>query len=343
MEHLNIRDFIYAFVKYVDLGGELTHRELGRALGEELRAEIFHNLEIYSSAGMRKDVSDKILNQLIATAERNFPNYIEELRGIAEGSAAKLEDILKFSFEEEIGGCKSIAVASGSRFILGHNEDWDLPMNLYIIRAKPEGKPGFISVGYAGQIPGTCASLNENGIAYSANSLDTEITFSGLPKIYLLRSLLEANSISDAESLMNLGGRTIGNNCLIASAREKRIASLEWSPDNYDIINGEKFLAHANHYLSPKMRKEQNKQTRASSENAFKRAEELLKRLKEPKIEDIKRILQDHKGYPDSICRHLKERGSTRTIASVMINSEDNAFYVSYGNPCENEYKKFSL
>ncbi len=272
---------------------------------------------------------------------RELGRALGEVKGISEGSNAKLDYILKFSFEEEIGGCTSIATASNGNFILGHNEDWYLPMSLYIIRAKPKGKPSFISVGYAGQIPGTCASLNESEIAYSANSLDTEINFSGIPKIYLLRSLLEVNSIKEAKSKMSLGNRTIGNSCFIVSAAEKRMVSLEWSPGNYDIIDGEKFLAHANHYLSPKMKKEESNKTCSKSKNNFERAEELLKQLKEPQLEDIKRILQDHEGHPDSICYHPTERAGT--LASTIINLGDNAFYVSDGNPCKNEYKKFNL
>jgi len=228
--------------------------------------------------------------------------------------------------------------------LLGHNEDWCLPMKLYVVRAKMGGeKPGFISVGYAGQIPGTWASLNEAGIAYSADSVDARIVdFTGIPKIYLLRSLLEARSISDFESRMQKGNRTIGNSCLIASVYDGEIANLEWSPNKYDIqrVKGNGFLAHTNHYVLPNMIGERKEERDVISENGLARAEELLRKPDNQSVESFKTILSNHQDSPNVICYHPEMGG---TIASIIINLADNAFYVSDGNPCRNEYKKFNL
>lgn len=151
------------------------------------------------------------------------------------------------------GRCTSIAAKTKEDILFGHNEDWRMGSHLYVVRAAITGKPGFLSVAYAGQLPGTCVGYNEKGIAFAGNSLDTKFNPDGLPKIYLLRAMLEAEKIDDIKLLMEKGERTIGNNSLIVSAKENRIVDLEWVPQKYEFIGLDdtvEYYAHANRFLT---------------------------------------------------------------------------------------------
>lgn len=66
-------------------------------------------------------------------AER-FPEYVEEMKGVAQGAGKEYADILALNVRTEIAfgafsdGCTAVAMRSGDggRSLLGQNWDWDL-------------------------------------------------------------------------------------------------------------------------------------------------------------------------------------------------------------------------
>lgn len=63
-------------------------------------------------------------------------------------------------------------------------------------------------------------------------------------------------------------------------------------------------------------------------------------------IEEFKKILRDHEDDELSVlCNHYQQNHGegNQTIASVIIETTKGIMHVAYGNPCENEYKKFKL
>ncbi len=60
----------------------------------------------------------------------------------------------------------------------------------------------------------------------------------------------------------------------------------------------------------------------------------------------MKAALQDHEGYPRSICRHANEdpqTGEWQTVFSVIIEPDQQRMHVSRGTPCEHPYETYEL
>lgn len=330
---------------YIEAKG--THRQIGRAIGESLRQEISHALTTHFQRlhRRRKKHHPKAVAVLTKTAKRYFPDFIEEVEGIAEGSGQPLEQLLMFSFEEELAPgehCTTLAVKNHKTIYFAHNEDWDLGLPLYIIKAKPNKKPEFLSVGQAGQFPGAIG-FNERGLVFSNNSISTKINFNGLPKVYCLRKFLECESIDDAISSITRHDRAIGNNSVMVSAREKRITTLEWSPHDFVLEEIDHGLAHTNHFLSEKMRGHQIYKTSTGSYRRFLHAQEKVLSSSDPKLADIKKIMRTHIIGKTGICQHASKKNSYQTLTSVIIDTSAQKMLVTAGNPCKHRYQTFSL
>jgi isopenicillin-N N-acyltransferase-like protein len=336
-------------LKLIEASG--SHRKIGREIGESAREEIRHNIDLFLDGidyGAMKEVST-----YIARCNMQFPRFMDELRGMSEGANQRFLDILLFNLEEEIYAadhCTTFTVKANESVFLAHNEDWHIDMKFYIVKSKPDDKPGYISLDYAGQLSGSSVGLNEKGVGFSGNSIESKINPIGLPKIFLLRYLLEASDISDLERLMAKGERSIGNNSLLVFSNQKMILDIEWTPDRYDIMKPQgNYYVHTNHYLSPILKKVKYGDTDYIKQSKFrlKRTNQLLKEAKSVSIVDIKRILSDHKGRQGigSICKHLKEdaKVGSNTIASVVVEVLNGKLHACYGNPCRNGYTTFSL
>ena len=78
------------------------------------------------------------------------------------------------------------------------------------------------------------------------------------------------------------------------------------------------------------------------------RTKEII-RAKEGKIwlNDIKEMLKDHVGYPDSICRHedtLEPEGKRMgTVFSIIMNPERGELYFAPGTPCNGPYHLYKF
>jgi isopenicillin-N N-acyltransferase-like protein len=57
-------------------------------------------------------------------------------------------------------------------------------------------------------------------------------------------------------------------------------------------------------------------------------------------VDDIKKFLSDHSGYPTSICRHEEV---SATVASLIAEPAERRMLVAFGNPCEHRYATYSM
>lgn len=326
---------------YIEISG--THRKIGQAIGEMLRGEIQKALNMHFKRfhALEKKLHPKAAGTLTHTVQKYFPDFVEEVKGIAEGANQPLEQLLFFSFEEELSPsehCTTLAIKAKKTIYFAHNEDYDLGLPLYIIKAKPKGKPEFISVGQAGQFPGLIG-FNDRGFVFAGNSIATKTNFKGLPKTYCLRSFLECEKISDAVAVIEQKERAIGNNSILVSAKEGRIVSLEWSPEEFNVEETVGGIAHANHFLTEKMSSHQSKKTSKSSLNRYLHVQENVLKMNNPSLSNIKKIMRTHLNSKYSICQH---KGDV-TLASVIIDTAEKKMMVSSGNPCKQPYKVFSI
>ena len=327
-------------IPYIEVAGDA--KKIGEAIGEHLRDDIVVALQRFEKRFKHTPRLWAWKKKLASIAKKFFPEYIKELQGIADGARQPFDRFLSFSFEEELAyhdSCSTLAINIGHTVLFGHNEDWDHPMPLYVSTAKPKKGPRFLSVSYAGQLPGMSATINDAGFVYSANSIATPFHNNGLPKIYCLRGLATARSLDQALNIISAHDRSSGNSSVIVF--KKQLYILEWSPTKIALERCVPWVAHANRFILPEMKNEQSSASRGSTSD---------KRLAHmwdwfvctPRVtaQEMKNVLSDHSDPKHSLCRHNKD---DQTVASVVIDTEKKEMQVAYGQPCISPFQKFWL
>ena len=110
--------------------------------------------------------SPAALQERVRAIESSFPELVEEMRGIADGSQVSLNDILFYNLAPIPEACSNVVFLSGCRPMLGHVEDQvggDLNVAFHI---RPTQGPEILQIGAAGSV-GTGAAVNSGGLAIS--------------------------------------------------------------------------------------------------------------------------------------------------------------------------------
>ncbi len=166
----------------LEVGG--SHREIGRQVGEGARPLIERSLGTYevefeSFAGMSLAAAEVLTPPLLAAAERSLPQYVDELRGMAEGAGVPFARLFLINCGEELtcspsleaGRCTSLALAGEGRTVVAHNEDWeqrDIPNQLLLRMTLADGTR-LLTMTTAGLLAMT--GMNSHGLAVGANTV----------------------------------------------------------------------------------------------------------------------------------------------------------------------------
>ncbi len=335
-------------IQFIEAEG--NNYEIGFIIGKKLKNKLRKLLEIDEKNYKRKSGKSlsehaKRLKQLVIKSKRYFPQYLEEVKGMSEGSGIDFNYIFALGCEDDlVYNCTSIAGRSKEGILIVHNEDWlrDHLNYLYICKIKQKNKPASICLSYIGHLPGFATGLNSERFAYTGNSLHFQTNKNGVPLQFFQRAFLDTKKYSDVIKLASMKNRMIGSNSLMVF--KNKIFDLELMPKGYAIISGKRYLAHTNHVLNKKII---SKEKRHSKDSIWilKRANELLTN-NEITFNLFKKVLSDHKYGPPSICCHEKrKRGNVpyATIASVIANVSKGKFFVAHGNPCKSKYKEYKL
>ena len=341
-----------------------TPHERGRQQGEGARTQIFSTLDRY------RDLLPRVINidweagirearKFLPYAEEAFPEFIEEIRGIAEGANVSFDEVWTLNCYEglpdsrqQIWGCTSMAVrgdqtAEGHVFI-AHNEDWSTvdKDNVYLIRARPDNGLPFIGMTYGPLLVNI--GLNAEGIGVAIDSVYPTDSGVGVPRILCSRAVLNAHTIGEAirECVPKL--RAGGYSYLLADPNGE-LYCVETSATTHDILYGEEgWLVHTNHYVSSKMRALEQPGTYAGSHVSFNRARRLLREeLGQISVESLQAVLRDHVNFPNSICLHPDptepepERG--QTLVSLVMDLTERVMWAAPGPPCEGDYVAYRL
>jgi len=343
-----------------------THLEMGHQIGEACAPAIHRMLNIYKtsfevaydSIGWTWEEAVLQANKYYPYALEHTPQYVEELKGIAEAAGTDFDDLMVLNCLEAITsdalhiGCTSLAV-SGERtkdghVLVGHNEDWipEDEENTYLIHATPEDEPPFLALTYGGMLPNI--GFNAAGIAQCCDSVYPTDVRVGVPRIFVSRAVLGATQLSEAIRKVLLRWRAAGYNHLIAD-RNGELYNVEVSARHFATIYGmDGYLAHTNHYLTQRMKKYEDKtEDLIGTRVRINRAMRLLRKTKYHTPETIKEILTDHVNYPNSICSHSEPEDNPldrqKTVASMIMDLTTLEMQVCWGNPCEGTYFTYRL
>lgn len=345
-----------------------SHYEMGRQVGEDRRAVIHASLATYR--GLFKSEAERLqiyswgeailhARKYLPFAEESVPQYVEELRGVADGAGLDFNDLLVLNCMEAITedalhrGCTSLAAApeltAGGSLLVGHNEDW-LPEDfesVYLIHAQPDDEPAFLAITYGGLLPNI--GFNQYGIAQCCDSVYPNDARIGVPRIFVSRAVLAATTLSGAIQAALNRRRAAGYNHLIAHASGE-IYNLEASAREFELIYAmDGLLAHTNHYLSRPMRAiERDSDELIPSRVRYNRTLRLL-HSQQGQISraSIQAVLSDHVNFPESICNHVSiddyPLDRQQTIAALVMDLTNFTMDVSWGTPCCSQFHTYRL
>jgi hypothetical protein len=362
------------------LAVEGTHATLGQAMGRSSAVHIRAAVEQALATLHEQGIDDATLNEQIApfveAAERIFPQYLVELRAMADAAGVPFPVLFRLNCYESrppgtppaaapaapsvpvkdpgvlpragngaapagapdalvptgIDGCTSVVSAGRHGIVAGHTED-SYPSaadGLYLLdatvteRNPVNGAPRhrFLALNYAQTLPGCAAAVNEYGLVVLIDALPDPERRVGAPRHFLSRALLDAPSIDAALDLLHQTQRAGGWNFLLvqgtravnAETTATRVAVTEIAGGAY---------AHTNHFLDSALAA----QAIEPRENSLKRLARALE-LARPgmTVAEMKALLSDRHGFPDSICRE-------RTIGAFVVDTAARQIEVCWGEP----------
>ena len=291
-------------------------------------------------------------------AEEFYPDYIEEIRGYAEGAKQPFEEMFalcchELLFAEAFRGCTDVAVngdmTDDGRVLAAHNEDWsdEVLETVVFLHAKPKGKPEFFCTAYAGLFP-SCG-MNSAGISLTGNALSQNDMRVGIPKSFPVRKAFEAKRIGEALSDAMPANRASSYNNIV-SDKHGEIYSLEGSATDCAYLYAiDGYLVHTNHYTADWMQKyELDPSSVATSVFRYNRALRLIEgQLGGVTVDSLASILRDHINKPGSICRHpnpgVNRYDTSETVFSIIYDLTNLEAHVCKGHPCTGTYVKHSL
>jgi len=332
-----------------------SYREVGRQIGQLCQSQIQPSLETLRD-GLPNGVTWSELVQhskLYLEFSRNiYPQYVEELEGIAEGADAPFDEIF-LSMCEELWepaawqrGCTDMAArgpaTQDGSTLIAHTNDLLPPDedNLVLLKIQAEDEPEFLGVSSGGVA--ISAGFNAAGISLTGNQLDNNDIRPGVPRLLIVRATLAAKHLSEAMDHCLLPQRASSYNNVLADSNGE-VYSMEGSATDCEPIYIENdILAHANHYISPAMRHfEVDRNDIGGSVLRYNRAKRLLQENYGKLTPELfKTLLADHAGYPTSICKHGIE---SVTVFSLIIQLEELRAWIGRGRPCESVYHEYQL
>lgn len=344
---------------------------MGYQQGKELKEKI----QIFTKAAINYNsiVGEDFLSNIRKNLKK-YPQQMERLEGIADGSESEKNLILAIHFAEilsgevnsfvDLKGCTAILakpeMTETNEIIVGKNYDFPHFLKDFQILRKSRPDKRFASICLTqNAIVGNHNGMNEHGltilytIAYPAKDLSLD----GLPITILIQEALETCKTTD-EAVSFLEKTSRGNGAILGIIdREANICILETSRNHFVKRNiEEEFAIHTNHYLTKEMAEidtpsnavykldipgVKNIRFHESSERRYSRARELI--LSEEIINEniLKRIFSDHGknnlSSDNTICRHGILWG---TLGSIIFNPHQKKVFCLIGNPCQGEYEK---
>ncbi len=311
--------------------------------------------------------------------DRADPEFAAEMRGIAEGARADLLDVAAVNVRYEIlysefvrrgieheaaglaaaGGCTSFALLPGrtsaAHTLIGQTWDWIPEVRGLLLRGARDGEPSSLAFTEAG-IAGGKIGVNSEGIALAVNGLtsDRDSWVHMRPPFHVRCSrVLASRTLDEAVRAVTGSPRSCSANFLIAKAGEG-VVDVEAAPETHRLLAPEGgTLVHTNHFMDPDVLGvgEPLAEDRPHTYHRFKRMRELLAARAESGkavgVADLKTMVRDHVGRPNSICRHVDRARPPGerfdTVFTAIIDVDARTMDVASGPPCEARFRRVRL
>ena len=340
---------------------------MGRQIGEACREQVCHSVE--NARKLLQDAYDELQltwegaqiqsKKYLPFAQERYPQYVDEMLGVAEGADVPFDDIAILNALEAVTSdalhltkCTSFAVneqfTADGHILIAHNEDWipeDEP-DVFVVHATPDDEPPFIAMTYGGLLPNI--GFNSAGIAQCCDSVYPTDSRIGIPRVIVSRAVLAAQTPGDAIRSAITPHRAAGYNHLIAH-ESGELYNVEVSARRFAIHYGlDGFVVHTNFYQDQQMQMiEYEPEELVETRVRYFRALRLLLNSEQHTVKSLQGIQRDHINYPNSICNHaeydLDPLDREKTINALVFDLTARIMYIAWGNPCTNAFHTFHL
>jgi predicted choloylglycine hydrolase len=289
-----------------------------------------------------------------------YPESLEEIQGISEGSNLRYEDVLMVNFASEIKfctglsdsfkGCTSFAATAEStangESLMGKTRDLAnqgyYPYQIAMRIKKSSCFEVFLVEAFSGMVVTGCG-INEKGLGLILNTIpeikDYDETL-GVQRAFLARIILEKcrNTSEAIDTISEYDLAYLGANYLVNDASGD-CAVIEKSHRHQALrLPKDGVVAMTNHFSEVTTSKFGINPTKSSSLR-FQQMNSLLnENLGEIDVELAKLFLQNHGSElgDDSICQHHPFK--INTIQAYILDLTSGIIHLSDGHPCERQF-----
>ncbi len=322
--------------------------EFGREHGESFKeaihelASIRKNLMLERSPHLSGELNALAKEQWEVT-QKEFPLESQELQGISQGAGIPISDLVilnnytdfrDITLPEE--GCSTVGF-SQKEHVSGQTWDMHSTAKNYICTIERPGDwIAFSLVGCLGMM-----GANSKGLFVGVNNMNTTDARPGVLWPAFIRNCLLQNNMKAMRDLMKKTPFTGAHNYLLSDG--KSFEHWEASPTKKFMaskIEGSKkgVITHTNHCLTQEL---QNIEEKLSQNSTSHERFSLLEQMKDglQTSEDLIALLQDHTGYPKSLCGHFQSgaQDPSTTCGGGVFNHDTLEFYLWRGCPREDK------
>jgi isopenicillin-N N-acyltransferase-like protein len=330
--------------------------ERGRSYGSQAKDRVRRTLEHYKAQVSRHELDGATISEVIRAvtpAVRKFDaNYLDEMRGIAEGAGVSFEDIFFINARTEIlrlalrpelrarllrkdapDGCTAVTVmpsaSKNGELIHAQNWDWKVECSQtgVVLRIRREDGPDILTYTEAGMM--ARSGLNAAGIAITGNNLesDCDYTQTGVPLPMIRRKALECTHVAVAMHTVYTTPKSASNNMAVSHCDGIAI-NFECAPSETFVLDPQNgLLVHSNHWLSPvalgKLKDTGIAMSPCSLYRHTRVRELLAPHVGSITVDLVKKALLDDLQTPWSVCRPPRldpaRNIQTATVSTVVM------------------------
>ena len=344
-------------------------REVGREHGRAFGDQVAGSIGVYKR---KFEAIDLDWNRAIdlARSSRSFledldPDLVEEMAGIAEGAEVDPMEILVINIRTglirmmevetvEDHECTTAAVCppatADGHTLVGQNWDQspECQPNTVVIEQHVPGIPALLFVTEAGIL--FRHGMNDAGVGIAGNALRTNKESRadrGAPSPVPRRRALRFSRLDDVHRALTDTPRSHSGNHLLAS-QEGAAVDVEAVPgQTFSLYPEDGILVHANHFLHPgagEVVEDRSKPKPGSLERDCRVRDLLRAKAGTIGIEDMKAALQDHEGFPKSVCRHPDTSSDIGfTLVTTVMDLNQRTMWTAPGPSCVGTFTEYTF
>ncbi|XP_017884388.1 uncharacterized protein LOC108627587 [Ceratina calcarata] len=348
-----------------------THYDIGFDIGRTFSGLIRSFLDVYRPLNetylplYETQTGKKIYEETLACVETQFPGYLKEIRGTADGANVPfyklflihLDDIVPNVMNEGTQntlpvGCSTIMCNQPDQQILGHNEDaLAETLNHWYLVSAHVVEPGckeeiFTSLSYAGFLPGYTMGYNRHGLVYTINTLSAATLRSGkTPRYFITRALLTAENYVEAQQILRNDGYGAAegfsvNMTFLTQEGDRMFHNAEVGPCEENGMQSQLSIltvspgentVHCNKYLRLKIPEVGG----LIIDSSVKRMEAICKHPPAKSRQDVINMLSDQTGEDYRVYQEKDENDPVKTIATGIFDCIEKTWSIYTGKPSD--------